>query len=203
MGQLECSLGRPAAGRLPAGAPGTRAPAAVKQWPWRGLGPLNRPAIQAVWRVVLAHRSPTRTACLCAAAATAAGLTRRGCALPRPGLPPCCPAPPNVAPRPDPTSHRWARPLPDPPPTAPTLLSPGGARRLPACPALPCPPAEIPADKKVAIYKVVRGIANIAVNQVKDFTATMPKVLKEGLSKEEAEAAKTQLVEAGAKAKVV
>ncbi|KAG2497135.1 hypothetical protein HYH03_004726 [Edaphochlamys debaryana] len=62
---------------------------------------------------------------------------------------------------------------------------------------------EIPADKKVGVYKVVRNIANIAVNQVKDFTATLPKVLKEGLSKEEAEAAKTQLAEAGAKAKVV
>lgn len=61
---------------------------------------------------------------------------------------------------------------------------------------------EIPADKKVAIYKVVRSIANIAVNQVKDFTATMPKVLKEGASKEEATDAVRQLTEAGAKAKV-
>ena len=61
---------------------------------------------------------------------------------------------------------------------------------------------EIPADKKVAIYKVVRSIANIAVNQVKDFTATLPKALKEGVSKEEAEAAKQQLQEAGAKVKI-
>lgn len=61
---------------------------------------------------------------------------------------------------------------------------------------------EIPADKKVGIYKVVRNIANIAVNQVKDYTATLPKVLKEGASKEEAEDAKRQLTEAGAKAKV-
>lgn len=61
---------------------------------------------------------------------------------------------------------------------------------------------EIPADKKVAVYKVVRSIANIAVNQVKDFTATLPKTLKEGVSKEEAETAKQQLQEAGAKVKV-
>jgi len=61
---------------------------------------------------------------------------------------------------------------------------------------------DIPADKKVAIYKVVRSIANIAVNQVKDFTATLPKALKEGVSKEEAEAAKQQLQEAGAKVKI-
>jgi large subunit ribosomal protein L7/L12 len=61
---------------------------------------------------------------------------------------------------------------------------------------------DIPADKKVAIYKVVRSIANIAVNQVKEYTATLPKALKEGLSKEEAEAAKQQLEEAGAKVKI-
>ncbi len=60
----------------------------------------------------------------------------------------------------------------------------------------------IPADKKVAIYKVVRGIANIAVNQVKDYTATLPKVLKEGVSKEEAEEAKKQLTDAGADAAI-
>ena len=62
---------------------------------------------------------------------------------------------------------------------------------------------EIPSDKKVAIYKVVRSIANIAVNQVKEFTGTLPKALKESVSKEEAEAAKQQLEEAGAKAKIV
>nr|YP_010563830.1 ribosomal protein L12 [Coelastrum microporum]UWM13083.1 ribosomal protein L12 [Coelastrum microporum] len=62
---------------------------------------------------------------------------------------------------------------------------------------------EIPADKKVGIYKVVRNIANIAVNQVKEFTGTLPKALKESISKEEAEAAKQQLEEAGAKVKIV
>jgi len=61
---------------------------------------------------------------------------------------------------------------------------------------------EIPADKKVAVYKVVRSIANIAVNQVKEYTATLPKALKEGLSKEEAEAAKQQLEAVGAKVKI-
>jgi large subunit ribosomal protein L7/L12 len=61
---------------------------------------------------------------------------------------------------------------------------------------------EIPADKKVAVYKVVRSIANIAVNQVKEFTATLPKALKESVSKEEAEAAKQQLEDAGAKVKI-
>ena len=61
---------------------------------------------------------------------------------------------------------------------------------------------EIPADKKVAVYKVVRSIANIAVNQVKDFTATLPKALRESVSKEEAESAKQQLEAAGAKVRI-
>ena len=61
---------------------------------------------------------------------------------------------------------------------------------------------DIPADKKVGIYKVIRGIANIPVNQIKEFTATLPKSIKEAISKEEAEAAKQQLEEAGAKVKI-
>ena len=36
-------------------------------------------------------------------------------------------------------------------------------------------------NKKVGVYKVVRNIANIAVNQVKEFTATLPKALKESI----------------------
>lgn len=48
----------------------------------------------------------------------------------------------------------------------------------------------------------MRTIAGIAVNQVKDFTATLPKVVLEGASKADAEAAKAQLAEAGAKASV-
>nr|YP_009632324.1 ribosomal protein L12 [Parallela transversalis]AYQ22913.1 ribosomal protein L12 [Parallela transversalis] len=62
---------------------------------------------------------------------------------------------------------------------------------------------EIPADKKIAVYKVVRSIANIAVAEVKGFTSTLPKALKESISKEEAEAAKKQLEDAGAKVKIV
>ncbi|GAX75893.1 hypothetical protein CEUSTIGMA_g3336.t1 [Chlamydomonas eustigma] len=61
---------------------------------------------------------------------------------------------------------------------------------------------DIPADKKVGIYKVVRTIAGIAVNQVKDFTATLPKTVLEGASKADAETARTQLADAGAKVKI-
>jgi len=38
---------------------------------------------------------------------------------------------------------------------------------------------------------------------VKEFTGTLPKALKESVSKEEAETAKQQLEEAGAKVKIV
>jgi large subunit ribosomal protein L7/L12 len=62
---------------------------------------------------------------------------------------------------------------------------------------------EIPADKKVGIYKVVRSITNIPVNEVKTFVASLPKALKESVSKEEAETIKQQLLDAGAKAKIV
>lgn len=62
---------------------------------------------------------------------------------------------------------------------------------------------EIPAAKKVSVYKVVRSLANIAVNQVKEFTSVLPKNIKESVSKEEAEAAKQQLEEVGAKVKIV
>lgn len=62
---------------------------------------------------------------------------------------------------------------------------------------------EIPGDKKVSIYKVVRSIANIAVNQVKEFTSVLPKNIKESVSKEEAETAKQQLEDVGAKVKIV
>nr|YP_009184801.1 ribosomal protein L12 [Jenufa perforata]ALO62882.1 ribosomal protein L12 [Jenufa perforata] len=62
---------------------------------------------------------------------------------------------------------------------------------------------EIPGDKKVSVYKVVRSVANIAVNQVKEFTSVLPKNIKESVSKEEAETIKQQLEEVGAKVKIV
>ena len=55
---------------------------------------------------------------------------------------------------------------------------------------------------QVGIYKVVRNIAGIAVNQVKEFTASLPKNVLEGASKDDAEKAKTELETAGAKVKI-
>merc|ERR1719393_98274 len=50
-----------------------------------------------------------------------------------------------------------------------------------------------PADKKIAVLKVVRGITGLGLKEAKEFVESVPKVLKEGASKEDCEAAKTEL----------
>ena len=52
-------------------------------------------------------------------------------------------------------------------------------------------------DNKVAVIKAVRGITGLGLKEAKDAVEGAPTVLKEGISKEEAEAAKKQLEEAG------
>ena len=58
---------------------------------------------------------------------------------------------------------------------------------------------EVPADKKRAVLKVVRGITGLGLKEAKDLVESAPKSIKEGASKEDAEAAKKELEEAGAK----
>lgn len=53
-------------------------------------------------------------------------------------------------------------------------------------------------DKKVNVIKAVRGITGLGLKEAKDLVDGAPKTLKEGVSKEEAEAAKKELEEAGA-----
>merc|ERR1719238_2173536 len=55
-----------------------------------------------------------------------------------------------------------------------------------------------PADKKIAVLKVVRGITGLGLKEAKEMVEAAPKSLKEGAGKEEAEEAKKQLEEAGA-----
>ena len=52
---------------------------------------------------------------------------------------------------------------------------------------------------KLGVIKVVREITGLGLKEAKDLVEGAPKVLKEGVSKEEAEALKKQLEEAGAK----
>jgi large subunit ribosomal protein L7/L12 len=61
---------------------------------------------------------------------------------------------------------------------------------------------EVPADKKIAILKVVRGITGLGLKEAKEMVESTPKNIKEGVPKDDAEATKKQLEEAGAKVSV-
>lgn len=55
---------------------------------------------------------------------------------------------------------------------------------------------------KLAVVKLVKDITGLGLKEAKDLVDGAPKPLKEGISKEEAEAIKSQLVEAGAEIEV-
>ena len=55
---------------------------------------------------------------------------------------------------------------------------------------------------KVKVIKVVREATGLGLKEAKDLVDSAPKVLKEGASKEEAEAMKKKLEEAGAKVEI-
>ncbi|MCJ8278981.1 MAG: 50S ribosomal protein L7/L12 [Rivularia sp. ALOHA_DT_140] len=61
---------------------------------------------------------------------------------------------------------------------------------------------DVPADKKIAILKVVRGITGLGLKEAKEMVESAPKAIKEAIAKEAAEDAKKQLEEAGAKVSV-
>lgn len=61
---------------------------------------------------------------------------------------------------------------------------------------------EFPADKKIAVLKVVRTITGLGLKEAKDLVEGAPKAIKEGVAKEAAEDIKKQLEEAGAKVTV-
>lgn len=57
-------------------------------------------------------------------------------------------------------------------------------------------------DKKVEVIKVVRAVTGLGLKEAKDLVDGAPKPVKEGVSKADAEALKTQLEAAGAKVEV-
>ncbi len=61
---------------------------------------------------------------------------------------------------------------------------------------------EVPADKKIAVLKVVRTITGLGLKEAKEMVESAPKPIKEGTGKDDAEAIKKQLEEAGGKASV-
>jgi large subunit ribosomal protein L7/L12 len=58
---------------------------------------------------------------------------------------------------------------------------------------------DVAADKRVAVLKVIRNLTSLGLKEAKEFTTSLPKTVKEGVSKEDADAAKAQLEEAGGK----
>jgi large subunit ribosomal protein L7/L12 len=61
---------------------------------------------------------------------------------------------------------------------------------------------EVPADKKIAVLKVVRSLTGLGLKEAKELVEAAPKPVKEGVSKDDAEDAKKQLEEAGGKVSV-
>jgi len=59
---------------------------------------------------------------------------------------------------------------------------------------------ESPADKKIAVIKVVREVTGLGLKEAKEAVEAAPKVLKDSAPKAEAEEIKKKLEEAGAKA---
>ena len=58
---------------------------------------------------------------------------------------------------------------------------------------------EVPADKKIAILKVVRAITGLGLKEAKELVESAPKIIQESIAKDSAEEAKKQMEEAGAK----
>jgi large subunit ribosomal protein L7/L12 len=58
---------------------------------------------------------------------------------------------------------------------------------------------DVPADKKIAILKIVRNITGLGLKESKDIVDNVPKILKEAVSKEESETIKKDIESAGGK----
>jgi large subunit ribosomal protein L7/L12 len=61
---------------------------------------------------------------------------------------------------------------------------------------------DVPADKRVAVLKIIRNLTSLGLKEAKELTTSLPKTIREAISKDEAESAKQQLEEAGAVVKI-
>jgi large subunit ribosomal protein L7/L12 len=59
---------------------------------------------------------------------------------------------------------------------------------------------ESPADKKIAVIKIVRAVTGLGLKEAKELVESAPKVIKESAPKAEAEELQKQLTDVGAKA---
>ena len=58
---------------------------------------------------------------------------------------------------------------------------------------------EVPADKKIAVLKVVRAITGLGLKEAKELVESAPKVIQESVAKDAAEDSKKQIEAAGGK----
>ena len=61
---------------------------------------------------------------------------------------------------------------------------------------------EAAGDKKINVIKEVRALTSLGLKEAKDLVEAAPKAVKEGVSKEEAEAIRAKLADAGATVEV-
>lgn len=57
----------------------------------------------------------------------------------------------------------------------------------------------VPADKKIAVLKIVRELTGLGLKEAKDLVEAAPKAVKEAIAKDAAEDAKKRIEEAGGK----
>lgn len=62
---------------------------------------------------------------------------------------------------------------------------------------------EVPADKKIAILKVVRSLTGLGLKEAKEMVESAPKQIAEGMAKDAAEAAQKDIEAAGGDRKSV
>ncbi|KAF8096717.1 hypothetical protein N665_0303s0040 [Sinapis alba] len=61
---------------------------------------------------------------------------------------------------------------------------------------------EVPSSSRIAVIKAVRALTSLALKEAKELIEGLPKKFKEGVTKDEAEEAKKQLEDAGAKVSI-
>lgn len=61
---------------------------------------------------------------------------------------------------------------------------------------------DVASDKRVPVLKIIRNLTSLDLKEAKEAITTLPKTIQEGVSKDDAESAKKQLEEAGAKVKI-
>ena len=61
---------------------------------------------------------------------------------------------------------------------------------------------EVPADKKIAVLKVVRTLTGLGLKEAKELVESVPKMVQEAVGKDAAEDSKKQLEAAGGKVSV-